>query len=184
MIMGNQQPRSLISMQHDSDCCSANGVSTMPAKRDALSVKYDTTARHVLLTAIRGHQLNPRQPRAARVWVHSPVREYRDLDHGGRTASERAFQRSVYYQTWRQPINAGIPPTWAPDFQWGKVERRGRRYGRWLRIRLYLHGSGRRHVDRKLFATQQWRQDLGTWRSGGRRSVPGDRIDSNRRASA
>lgn len=154
----------------------------MPPQRDALSVRYDRTARHILLTAIRAHQQNPRQPRAARVWVHSPGREYRDLDHGGRTASERALMRAIYYQTWRQPINAGVPPTWSPDLEWGRVERRGGRYGRHLKVRLYLARSGHRHASGKP-AKSQWRKDLGTWKSGGRRSVPGDRIDSNRRAA-
>jgi hypothetical protein len=78
------------------------------------------------------------------------------------------------------PINAGVPPTWSPDLEWGRVERRGSRYGRHVRVRLYLYGSGRRHADR-TGDRAQWRKDLGTWRSGGRRSVPGDRIDSNRR---
>lgn len=147
----------------------------MPPSRDPLSVKYDRTARHVLLTAIRAHQANPRQPRAARVWVHSSGAEFRDLDRGGRTASERAFMRAVYYQ-----ITKTGRQVWSAKLEWGRVERRGSRYGRHLRVRLFRYGSGYRAASRKSDRAQWWR-DEGTWRSGGRRSVPGDRIDSNRR---
>ena len=91
--------------------------------------------------------------------------------------------RAIFYQTWRQPINAGVPPTWSPDLEWGRVERRGSRYGRHLKVRLYLAQSGTRFAGKKA-GRAQWRRDEGTWRSGGRRSVPGDRIDSNRQAAS
>lgn len=115
----------------------------MPATRDPLSVRYDRTARHVLLTAIRAHQASPRQPRAARVWVHSPHAEYRQLEVNGRTASELAFQRAVYYQVVKVP-----PRRWSAKLEWGRIERRGARYGRHVRVRLFKYGSGYRHVER------------------------------------
>jgi hypothetical protein len=146
-------------------------ASPMPAARDPLSVRYDRTARHILLTAIRAHQHNPDAPRAAKVWVHSPGHEYRHLDRGGRTASERALTRALYYQTWRQPINAGVPPTWSLKLEWGRVERRGSRYGRHLRVRLFLARSGARHAA-STGERKQWRANEAL------RSTPGNRIDS------
>jgi|SRR5215469_10431551 len=151
------------------------------AQRDALSVRYDGAARRVLMAAIRAHQVNPNAPRAARIFVYSRRKEsFRRLDKGGRTEDERAFMRALYYQTWRVPINLHITPDWSPVLEWGKLERRSHGWGRSCRVRLFRYRSGLAKAAARR-ADRQWRQDLGTWSTGGQRSVPGDRIDQDRR---
>lgn len=158
----------------------------MPSRRDPLSVRYDPAATRVLLAAIRAHQRNPGEPRRARIWVGSPGRQFRHLDRGGRTANERAIVRAIYYQTWRLPINLGIVPTWSPDLEWSAIENHGGRYGRYLRVRLYRYGGAKRRQDVLRDRGQEgWRDDLdgtGSWRQGTRRSLPGARVDTGRRA--
>jgi len=147
------------------------------ARRDPLSVRYDLAARRVLLAAMRA------RPGRARIWVGSPGRQFRDLDRGGRTANERALTRAIYYQTWRVPINLDVPVEWSPDLEWGPIENHAGRYGRYLRLRLFTKAGGDRHRKGK----RGWRDDVdgtGSWRRGDRRSVPGDRVDSNRRETA
>lgn len=144
----------------------------MPAARDPLSVAYDAMVRGVLLAAIEAR----RERKAAEAFVPSPPRDFRDrLDKGGRTPDERAFTRSVYYQTYRMPINEGSDPDWSARITWGGIERRGRRWGRVARVRLYRYGYGRRHAEQR----PAWITDTGggSFAEGTRRSVPGARID-------
>ena len=137
----------------------------------------DLTVRRALLAAIRRHQDNPRRPRTTDLWIHSPASQFRDLDAGGMTANERGFTRSVYYQTWRVPINEGVPVEWSARLYWGKLEQRGGRLGRHVRLRLFRYRSGVRHVERTIARGDQWREDI---EGGYTRSVPGARIDQNR----
>lgn len=114
----------------------------MPRERDPLSVRYDTTARRALVAAIRA------RPRAQPVFVATPGPALRATDRGGRTVNERAFTRSAYYITRQMPINAGQTPQWSLKLTWGPLERRGSRYGRVVKLRMYAYGSGRAHVKR------------------------------------
>ena len=113
----------------------------MPFERDPLSVRFDGPVRACLLEAA-----GKKPPRTAERFVSSPVAEFRAPDKGGRTAHERAFQRSVYYQIFKVPRNEGIAPAWSAKVTWGKIERRGTRWGRAVRVRLYQYGRGYAHV--------------------------------------
>ena len=155
----------------------------MPASRDPLSVSFDPIVTRILGQAVRAHQRDPGRPRATTVFWPSPIREFTQRDHGGRTYHERELIRAVYYRTWREPINDGRRPDWAPVFRWGPIERRGARWGRTVYVRLFIHGSKSAKAAQRKGRGGQWKLDEGTWRSGGRRSVPWDRIDSNRRAA-
>ncbi|MDA8318849.1 MAG: hypothetical protein M0030_03410 [Actinomycetota bacterium] len=151
----------------------------MPLRRDPRSERYDAAAYRVLRAAAYAHRYN----RGVRTWIYSPAGQYREdqLDKGGRTANERAFIRACYYKVWREPINAGVVPAWSLKLTWGKLERRGRRYGRNVEVRLYKRASGVRRMDQ----TEGWRDNPdggGSWRKGTRRSTTDDRIDSNRPA--
>jgi hypothetical protein len=145
----------------------------MPATRDPRSVAYDGAVRRVLLAAIEAR----RERKAARSFVFSPIGDFRDrLDKGGLTPDERAFTRSVYYQTYRVPVNDGVDPDWSARITWGKIERRGGRWGRSVSVRLFRYGYGHR---RAVKGGRPWITDMGTgsWREGSRRSVPGARVD-------
>jgi len=144
-------------------------------------VSYDPAVTRILGQAVRNHQRDPGKPRATTVFIPSPIREFTRRDRGGCTRHEREFTRAVYYRTWREPINDGRKPDWAPVLLWGPIERRGRRWGRTVYVRLFIHGSKSERAARGKGRSGQWRLDEGTWRSGGRRSVPWDRIDHNRR---
>lgn len=135
----------------------------MPA-RDPLSVAYDQRVRRVLLRAIVARRENKAVP----VFVASPPASFRRLDRGGRTAHERAFTRSAYYQVFKVPRNAGELPTYSLKLTWGPIAFRHGRWGRVVRVRLYRYGSGYRHAQSR----PQWITDET------RRSVPGARIDS------
>lgn len=115
----------------------------MPAERDPLSERFDTATRRALNEARR-----KAPPRTADRFVASPPREFRDLDKGGRTAHERAFQRSAYYLIFKVPRNDGVPPAWSLKITWGKIERHGGRWGRRVRLRLFPYGRGYRKVLR------------------------------------
>ena len=130
--------------------------------RDALSVAYDARVRRVLLRAI----LARRERKAVPVFVASPPRDFRHLDRGGRTAHERAFTRSAYYQVFRVPRMAGELPYYSLKLTWGPITFRNGRWGRVVRVRLFRYGSGYRHAQTR----PQWIQGHG-------RSVPGARID-------
>jgi hypothetical protein len=156
----------------------------VPSPRDPLSVGYDELVWRLLLRAVRNHKQNPKEPTGAEVFVQSPPREFRALDYGRRTAHERAFTRSVYYIVFKVPRNEGVPPKWAAKIVWGPITKRGSRWGRTARVRLFRAGSGSRYVE-KIMRRDPWSEDiegLGSWRAGTRRSVPGDRIDSGRRS--
>ena len=144
----------------------------MPAVRDPRSVAYDPLVRRVLLAAIEARQ----QRKAAESFVYSPPRDFQFPDKGGLTKDERAFTRSVYYQTYRVPINDGVDPDWSARLTWGKIERRGGRWGRGVKVRLYRYGYGVRHAQK---SGQPWITDAGggSFADGSRRSVPGARID-------
>jgi len=121
--------------------------------------------------------MDPDRPRAARTFVYSRPRDFRDgLDAGGLTKDERAFTRSVYYQTDKTGVKV-----WSARLDWGKIERRGSRWGRQVRVRLYVYGS------RSLAAASKrgaWSIDegSGSFAAGSRRSLPGARVDDSRRA--
>src|SRR3974390_1203732 len=102
----------------------------MPSKRDPVSITYDEDVTRLLMRAIRGHQQDRDQPRVARMFVRSPIRQFKELDHGGLTANERGAKRALYYRTWRVPSNAGVTPQWAPVVTWGPLENRSGRWGR------------------------------------------------------
>jgi hypothetical protein len=131
----------------------------------------DASVRRVLLQAIRARRVG----RGVTAWVPSPPGEFRLLDKGGRTAHERAFTRSAYYQV----TKTSPTPLYSLKLTWGKLERRGTQYGRRVRVRVYRYGSGEGHVKKKV--REPWIEDIdavGSWRAGTRRSLPGDRIDS------
>ena len=112
----------------------------MPAARDPLSVRYDRSVRRALMRAAAAW---PR--RAVQTWIASPGVEFRNLDQGGRTAHERAFIRSAYYQVIKVPQHNGEPQYWSLRLAWGKIERHGDRYGRTVTVRLFRYrpGAGR-----------------------------------------
>lgn len=152
----------------------------MPPSRDPLSVQYDPFTHRLLRQAIRSKSA----PRVAEAFIQSPPREFVALDYGRRTAHERAFTRSVYYLVLKVPQNMGAVPLWSAKLTWGPIERRGGRWGRGVRVRLFRYGSGQRYVSEHM-ARDPWSEDIdgtGSWRAGTRRSVPGQRIDSGRRA--
>lgn len=144
----------------------------MPAVRDPRSVAYDPVVRRVLLAAIEARK----NRRPAEFFVSSPPRDFQFPDKGGLTKDERAFTRSVYYQTYRVPVNEGLDPEWSAKIAWGKIERRGTRWGRAARVRLYRYGYGYRHAAK---SGQPWITDAGggSFADGSRRSAPGARID-------
>lgn len=112
----------------------------MPRERDPLSVRYDRTTGIALRAAIKV------RPREQAVFVATPGPNLRQKDRGGLTVNERAFTRSAYYRVRSAPINAGQPVQWSLKMTWGKLERRGSRYGRVVKLRMYAYGSGRAHV--------------------------------------
>ena len=80
-----------------------------------------------------------------RVYIASPRGEFRNLDSGGRTRHERAFQRSCYYLMWRTPINAGQVPDFSLKMTWGD-ELRPSDQGRMARpvtVRLWPRSQAR-----------------------------------------
>ena len=118
-----------------------------PVQRDPLSVRYDAAARRVLLASIRKQQSG--RPGWTYIWVASPGREVRDLDPGGLTRHERAFRRALFYPVVQIPRRQGIPQQWSLRTEMvDGFERRGSRYGRRCRVRIYRYGSGYRKVSR------------------------------------
>jgi hypothetical protein len=113
------------------------------AARDPLSVAYDTRVRRVLIRAIVAH----RNRQAATVFIASPPAEFRRLDQGGRTAHERAFTRSAYYQVFKVPRNNGDLPTWSLKLTWGPIRFHSGRWGRIAQVRLFRYGAGYRHAQ-------------------------------------
>ena len=81
------------------------------AVRDPLSVRYDGATRDLLERAARAS----RSRRAVIAWVPSPRGEVRRLDRGGRTAHERAWTRSMYYQVRIPPRRWSLKLTWDED---------------------------------------------------------------------
>ena len=141
----------------------------MPA-RDPLSVRYDLVVRQALVRAIRAS----RNRHAVTVWIASPRGQFKRLDKGGRTAHERAFTRSAYYQVFKIPYNMGLTPDYSLKLTWGTVlepSSKGR-LARACSVRIYPRSQAR-----KPLAGRSWRDD------DAYRSVPGARIDDNRRAS-
>lgn len=153
----------------------------MPGGRDPYSELLDPFVAKVLGRAIRSKTA----PRISEAFLASPIREFRDLDYGGRTAHERGFIRAVYYQVIRVPVHHGVPQKWSAKITWGPVERRGGRWGRPVRVRLFKYGSAQRYVE-DIMRRDPWSEDAGggSWSDGTRRSHLGDRIDQNRRDRA
>jgi hypothetical protein len=115
----------------------------MPAaERDPLSVNYDGYVRQVMIRAARAS----RDRRSVKVWIASPRRDFRELDRGGLTRHERAFQRSAYYLIFRTPLNLGEVPEWSLKRTWGLAEFRpssGGRLARPVTIRLFPRSQAR-----------------------------------------
>jgi hypothetical protein len=114
------------------------------AQRDPLSERYDAAARRLLTAAVAAHQQGRRGGVVA--FIASPPREFTSTDKGGRTAHERAFTRAAYYLVMKVPQHQGVPQQWSLKLEWGPIERRGRRWGRVVRARLFLRSSGARHA--------------------------------------
>lgn len=144
----------------------------MPAVRDPLSVGYDTAVRRVLLAAIRARAAGNR--RGAHTFIKSPARSFTRLDRGGRTADERAFTRAVYYQVRKVPEQLGQRPDWSVRIRWGKIGRRGGRWGRECWVRVFAYGRGYRHASR-LPGSERWAVP---GEVAAMQSLPGARIDS------
>ena len=115
----------------------------MPAVRDRLSVAYDRQARRVLLAAIRA------RPAGYRVFVESPPAEFRDTDRANRTTHERAFTRAMYYHVVQVPRRRREPQQWSLKLTWGPIERRGKRWGRHVTVKMFTVASGRRHTRQR-----------------------------------
>jgi len=99
------------------------------------------SARRLLLAAIRA------RPGSARMFVHSPGGQFRELDQGARwrlTVNERAFTRAVFYQVTKVP-----PRVWSADLDWLGIENRHGRWGRVVRVRLVRYGSGYSHAEKR-----------------------------------
>lgn len=129
------------------------GPGSGPA-RDPVSVGYDNYVRKALLSAIRARHAGRK---GATVFVRSHASEFRHLDAGGRTVHERAFTRSVYWQSFRQPLKQGLAPEWAPSLEWLAIENRGGRYGRSVRIRMWTKKEGQRKArTSRLTRDQRW----------------------------
>lgn len=117
----------------------------MPAaQRDPLSVRYDRAVRRLLTAAVAAHRDGRRGGVTA--FIASPGREFTDTDKGGRTRHERAFTRAAYYLVMKVPQHRGVPQQWSLKLEWGPIERRGARYGRVVRARVFLRSSGARHA--------------------------------------
>ena len=120
--------------------------------RDPLSVRYDATARQVMLRAARAS----RGGRGVTVWIASSRAELRHPDAGGRSRHERAFTRAAYYLIFRVPLNRGEPPEWSLKLTWGKdADLRPSSQGRMARpvtARLYPRSQARVRGPR-------WRDD-------------------------
>lgn len=137
------------------------------AQRDPLSVRYDRAARRLLTGAVAAHQQGKRGGVVA--FIASPGREFADVDKGGRTKHERAFTRACYYLVMKVPQHRGVPQQWSLKLEWGPIERRGARYGRLVRARLFLRSSGARHAAKN---------PGGSWRDNpALRSSVNNRID-------
>jgi hypothetical protein len=103
--------------------------------RDRLAAAYAAPARRALLAAINA------DPHISSGYVTSPPREFRELDRGGRTPHERAFTRAAYYEVIQVPRRTGTPRRWSLQLDWGPIERRGERYGRTVKLRLFHYGG-------------------------------------------
>jgi hypothetical protein len=135
-------------------------------RRDPLSVRYDATARQVMLRAIAAS----RNGRGVQAYVASPRAELRSPDAGGRTAHERAFTRAAYYLVWRAPLNAGRIPDWSLKLTWSDELRASSqgRMARAVRLRVFPRRGprgGRQHAY-GLAEGRQWARNEGL-RSGG-----------------
>lgn len=131
--------------------------------RDALSERYDRSARRVMSAAVEVHRLMPAKPRSAVIFVSSPPRSFEDLDRGGRTRNERAFTRSVYWLA-----KNDNPRKWSPKLTWGPIARKGTRWGRYVRVRLFRYRAGLAHARSRPDTSYIERPELGT--------KPGDRM--------
>lgn len=124
--------------------------------RDRLSVRFDGASRRILLAAAQAARQHP--PRGVVTYVPSPRGEYSHVDAGGRTRTERAFTRSVYYLVMKVP-----PRRWSLKLSWGPVSRRGRR----CELRLFTASAGYAYAARgRLYTADE------TFRS-----TPAHRID-------
>jgi len=119
--------------------------------------RADTAARKLLLAGIDA------RPGRGAMFVASPAEQFRRLDRGGRTMNERMITRAVYHQTTADPRH------WSAKLTWGPIERRGRQWGRTVRIRVYLYRSGLRH------SLEHPRQSYAQHEEN--RTYPGQRID-------
>ena len=103
--------------------------------RDRLAASYAAPARRALEAAIAADS------KTSSGYVASPGREFRNLDRGGRTAHERAFTRAAYSEVIQVPRRTGTPRRWSLQLDWGPIEKRGDKYGRVVRLRMFRYGS-------------------------------------------
>ena len=103
-------------------------------QRDPLSVRFDGASRRILTQAA----VASRAKGGIVTYVPSPRGESGRLDMGGRTRTERAFTRSMYYLVMKVP-----PRRWSLKLTWGPVTRRGRR----CEVRLFPVAAGYRHAS-------------------------------------
>lgn len=117
-------------------------------ERDPLSIRYDGTVSQLLLRAAAASHHGS----SVQAWIASPRAEFRRRDRGGRTAHERAFTRSVYYQVWWEEVKAqrngeGPGPAWSAKLTWGAdSDRRASSHNRLARpvlVRLYPRSKAR-----------------------------------------
>lgn len=112
----------------------------MASQRDPLSVDYDAYVGQVCRLAVQRHRNHQRGPV---VWIASPRREFRQLDRGGLTPHERAFQRSAYYLVFKAPRNAGAPVHYSLVMEWDKAVKAPaprNQLARAVRVQLYRYG--------------------------------------------
>lgn len=103
--------------------------------RDRLAAAYAAPARRALEAAIAA------EDKTSSGYVASPGREFRQLDRGGRTAHERAFTRAAYYEVIQVPRHTQTPRRWSLQLEWGPIEKRGAKYGRVVRLRMFRYGT-------------------------------------------
>ena len=103
--------------------------------RDRLAAAYAAPARRALEAAIAA------ESKTSTGYVASPGREFRQLDRGGRTKHERAFTRAAYYEVIQVPRRTSTPRRWSLQLEWGPIEKRGSKYGRVVRLRMFRYGT-------------------------------------------
>jgi hypothetical protein len=127
----------------------------MPAARDPLSVRYDAAVGALLDDAMarQGRWVYRAVPRPAarsarsRAWLAAHGIQLDELDSGGLTAYQRAYQRALYHVAKERDISTPAGD-WSLQRDWGPETR----YGRVLGVRVSGKAAARRAVRRKAAA--------------------------------